>query len=167
MFEVVPFKTVRIWKVNFMMSNQRTPNQATIADDDDEIIVTGIAGRFPNSANMSELSHNLFNKIDMVDEVESRWRHLDPEVPRRSGKVSNLEKFDSSFFAIHHRQANFIDPQCRLLLEHAYEAVVDAGMNPKSLRGSRTGVFVGCTTCESEEESFFENDVKGGLGITG
>lgn len=148
------------------MSTQRATNQATI-DDDFEIVVTGLAGRFPNSANVSELAHHLYNKIDMVDEAETRWKHLHPEIPRRSGKVPNLEKFDASFFAIHHRQANFIDPQVRLLLEHAYEAIVDAGMNPKSLRGSRTGVFVGCTMSEAEEEFYLENDVKGGLGITG
>lgn len=148
-----------------MMSFQRATNQAL--PDDDEIVVTGMAGRFPNSANVAEFAYNLYNKINMVDEAETRWKHLDPEVPRQSGKMPNLEKFDSSFFSVHHRQANSIDPQCRLLLEHAYEAILDAGVNPKSLRGSRTAVYVGCATAETEEEAFFENDVKSGLGVTG
>jgi fatty acid synthase, animal type len=41
------------------------------------------------------------------------------------------------------QKAHTMDPQCRMLLEHAYEAVLDAGINPKTLRGSRTGVFMG------------------------
>lgn len=49
-----------------------------------------------------------------------------------------------------------MDPMCRMLLERAYEAVVDAGFNPKQLRGSRTGVYVGACFSESEKTWFYE-----------
>jgi fatty acid synthase, animal type len=136
-------------------------------DPEDEIVISGIAGRFPNSDNVDHFADNLYNKVDMVDDDERRWRHIHPEIPKRFGKVNNLEKFDAFFFSVHHRQANAMDPQCRILLEHSYEAIVDAGINPKTLRESRTGVFIGCCFAESEEYLFYERQIKDGLGLTG
>lgn len=63
--------------------------------------------------------------------------------------------------------AHTMDPQCRMLLEHAYEAVLDAGVNPKTLKGSRTGVFIGACFAESEKTWFYEKVSTGGFGITG
>ena len=50
-----------------------------------------------------------------------------PEIPARIGKLYNIDKFDASFFSVHYKQAQFMDPQCRMLLEKTYEAIVDAG----------------------------------------
>ena len=50
-----------------------------------------------------------------------------PEIPPRTGKLHNIDKFDASFFGIHNKQAQSMDPQCRIMLEKAYEAIVDAG----------------------------------------
>lgn len=147
--------------------DRRVLTRATVSDPQDEIVISGIGGRFPNSKNMAEFEYNLYNKIDMVDDDESRWNHLDTEVPRRIGKVSGLEKFDAFFFSVHRRQANWMDPQCRLLLEHSYEAIMDAGINPITLRGSRTGVFFGCCSSESEEHIIYGRKIKDGLGLTG
>lgn len=47
--------------------------------------------------------------------------------PPRSGKLKNSDLFDASFFGINEKQANTTDPQFRILLETAYEAIVDAG----------------------------------------
>lgn len=136
-------------------------------DIDDEIVISGVSGRFPNSSNMAEFAHNLYNKIDMVDEDERRWRHTNPEIPRRSGKIYNLEKFDASFFGVNFKQARCMDPQSRLILEHAYEAVLDSGVNPRSMRGSNTGVFVGVSFNESEKVWIYEKISKEGFGVTG
>jgi fatty acid synthase len=143
---------------------KRSLFRAAPVDPDDEVVISGISGRFPSSANVAEFAHNLYNKIDMVDDSETRWKHVDPEIPRRLGKTVNLNKFDASFFSVHNRQATYMDPQCRCLLEHAYEAVLDAGISPKAIKGSRTGVYVGCCFAESEEFMFYEKSVKDGLG---
>lgn len=72
---------------------------------EDEIVISGISGRFPSSNNMHDFAHNLYNKIDMVDDDERRWRHTNPEIPKRMGKVCSLEKFDATFFGVHFKQA--------------------------------------------------------------
>lgn len=103
----------------------------------------------------------------MVDDDERRWRHFNPEIPKRSGKIYELEKFDATFFGVHFKQAHTMDPQTRILMEVAYEAVIDAGINPKSLRGTKTGVYIGSCISESEKTWFYEKVSSGGFGITG
>lgn len=133
----------------------------------EEIVISGMSGRFPKSNNMREFAENLYNKVDMVDDDESRWPHFHPDVPKRTGKLRNLEKFDASFFSIHNRLANTTDPQARVLLEHTYEAILDAGISPQSLVGSRTGVFIGCSNSDSKDVFLFKVPTKDGHAITG
>ncbi|XP_070073185.1 fatty acid synthase-like isoform X3 [Drosophila takahashii] len=135
--------------------------------DGDDIVISGMAGKFPNCRNITEYQYKLYNKIDMVDDDERRWRHFNPEIPKRSGKIGELEKFDATFFGVHFKQAHTMDPQTRILIETAYEAVIDSGVNPKSLRGSKTGVYIGSCISESEKTWFYEKVSSGGFGITG
>ena len=60
-----------------------------------------------------------------------------------AGKIPNLEKFDSTFFGMTDREANEMDPQFKICHETTFEAIIDAGLDPVDLRGSRTGMFVG------------------------
>lgn len=135
--------------------------------NDDPIIVSGISGRFPKAKNVSEFAKNLYNCVDMTDTDESRWKHFHSEVPKRTGKVQNLEKFDASFFSILDKHANMMDPQCRCLLEHTYEAILDAGISPQSVIGSKTGVFIGCCFTDSEFSFKYNVPAKEGYGVFG
>lgn len=56
-----------------------------------------------------------------------------------------------------------MDPQGRILLEMAYQAVLDAGINPKSLKGTKTGVFIGACFAEAERTWFYDKMTKGEL----
>ena len=64
----------------------------------------------------------------------------------RTGKLKSLDKFDCQFFSTLSFLADAMDPQARMALETTYEAIMDAGINPQTLRGTRTGVYVGINT---------------------
>ncbi|XP_039304523.1 fatty acid synthase-like [Solenopsis invicta] len=55
------------------MDNKETWNGT---DSGEEIVISGIAGRFPNSDNMHELRENLFNKVDLIREDHGRWKNV-------------------------------------------------------------------------------------------
>lgn len=103
----------------------------------------------------------------MVKESEERWIKHNAEIPARMGVIKDIEKFDATFFGVPYKQTNAMDPQCRLLIETAYEAIIDAGICPKSIRGSKTGVFIGACFSESDKTFFYDQITPSGLGITG
>lgn len=137
------------------------------SQNDNDIVISGISGRFPKSSNLREFEHNLYNKVDMLDEDESRLEHFNEEVPKISGKIQNLEKFDAVFFSILSKHGNWTDPQIRILLEHAYECILDAGVSPQSLVGSRTGVFIGNSETDSKDVFCYQIPTKEGYGMNG
>ncbi|WP_054948749.1 hybrid non-ribosomal peptide synthetase/type I polyketide synthase [Numidum massiliense] len=116
-----------------------------------DIAVVGMACRFPGNANTPDAFWDLLKEgIDPIGDVPlGRWDN-DPLAQSKmtnsmGGYIDNVDQFDSLFFEISSKEAEALDPQHRLLLEMAWEALEDAGWDPKSLSGSRTGVFVGIT----------------------
>ena len=119
------------------------------------VAVIGMACRLPNGIDSPEkLWDALLRGDDLVTEVPpDRWDaedYYDPEpgVPGRSvsrwgGFLDDVAGFDPEFFGISEREATAIDPQHRLLMQTSWEAVEHAGLPPKSLSDSLTGVFVG------------------------
>ncbi|XP_043468869.1 fatty acid synthase-like [Leptopilina heterotoma] len=133
----------------------------------EEIVISGIAGRFPNSDNINELQNNLFNKIDCVSDSKNRWDFEHPQIPERIGTMKNINKYDRVFFGVHGKMINSMDPMIRIITEIAYEAIADAGINPKSLKGSNSAVITGSSFSESENATFYEKLLLNGYGIIG
>lgn len=125
-----------------------------------------MSGRFPKSRTINDLKYNLFNKIDMIEPCKKEWKIVNDMLPDRFGKVPDVDKFDSEFFGISFDYANEMDPQARMMIEHVYEAILDSGVSPKTLRGSNTAVYVGCFVADSHESSIRngnDNELTGSL----
>lgn len=116
-----------------------------------DIAIVGMAGRYPKANDLASLWKNLVQGADCVEEIpEARLaQRLHNNFTRRyrGGFVDDVDKFDARFFGISARDAQIMDPQERMFLEVAYEAVEDAGYYPEILGrddASRDiGVFVG------------------------
>lgn len=135
----------------------------------DDICITGFSGRLPESSNIEEFKKNLFDGVDMVNDDDRRWPSGLYDLPTRTGKIKDedLMNLDAQFFKLHQKQAECMDPQLRMLLECTYEAMIDAGVNPQDMRGTRTGVYIGVSTSESEQYWCSDPDVVNGYGLTG
>ncbi|MES9536981.1 SDR family NAD(P)-dependent oxidoreductase [Actinomadura sp. NPDC000600] len=130
---------------------------------DEPIAVVGVGLRFPGGdrdlTGPGDYWRFLTGRGDAIREVpDGRWDAFDdgsPEVgdllestTRLGGFLRDVSEFDAQFFGITPREAAVMDPQQRLVLEVAWEAFEHAGIGPASLRGSRTGVFVGVSAPE-------------------
>uniref|UniRef100_A0A673C4U0 Fatty acid synthase n=1 Tax=Sphaeramia orbicularis TaxID=375764 RepID=A0A673C4U0_9TELE len=133
----------------------------------DDIVVAGISGRLPESDNLEEFWENLINGVDMVTEDDRRWKPGLYGLPKRNGKLKDVSHFDASFFGVHPKQANTMDPQLRIMLEVAYESIVDGGLNPSTLRGSKTGVYIGVSGSEASEAFSRDPEELLGYSMTG
>lgn len=97
-------------------------------------------------------------QIDCITDEEARWSHTTcQEIPKRKGVLNNLAKFDATFFGIHAKQAHTMDPQGRILIECAYEAILDAGLHPQALRDTSVGCYNAVCLSESEKTSVYED----------
>ncbi|TRW90368.1 SDR family NAD(P)-dependent oxidoreductase [Candidatus Methylobacter oryzae] len=125
--------------------------------DREAIAIIGIGCRFPGGVDSPESYWQLLSEgKDAVVEVPAqRWdsrRYYHPE-PNQSGFINTtraavidqVDQFDPQFFNISPREAVNLDPQQRLVLETAWEALERAGHMPDRLAGSRAGVFIGIT----------------------
>ena len=138
------------------------PVLEAIDQNDSDIAVIGMSGRFANADNISEYWRNLANGVDSIVEIpSSRWdiqdfyeKDMEKAIKeyksycKVGGFLKDINSFDSRFFHISPKEAASIDPQERLLLEESYKALEDAAWSPERLKNENrndVGVFVGVT----------------------
>jgi acyl transferase domain-containing protein/acyl carrier protein len=124
------------------------------------IAIVGLGCRFPGGASTPEAFWRLLaDGVDAISETpQERWSvedyyAADPDSPgsiavKFGGFLPEIDMFDASFFGIAPREAPSMDPQHRLLLEVAWEALEHAGQAPSKLSGTQTGVYIGITSLD-------------------
>ncbi|MDO6423884.1 hybrid non-ribosomal peptide synthetase/type I polyketide synthase [Saccharophagus degradans] len=139
----------------------------------EKIAVIGIGCRFPGGANnYTEFWQNILEGKDcLVDTPANRYNaeslySKDKAKPGkltggRGGYIDGFDEFDPAFFGIGPREAEYMDPQQRKLLEVSWEALEDAGQLPHSLAGKNVGVFIGGFTLDYKIVQFADLSFKG------
>jgi amino acid adenylation domain-containing protein len=122
------------------------------AGADNLIAIVGISGRFPGARTVEQFWRNLvtgaesitrFSDAELEDSFTDEVRHA-PNFVKARPILADVDKFDADFFGMYAREAELTDPQQRLFLECAWEALESAGCDPRSYAGP-IGVFAGCS----------------------
>ncbi|MHC5747097.1 MAG: type I polyketide synthase, partial [Nostoc sp.] len=125
-------------------------NSVTFSQTGLEVAIIGMVGRFPGSQNIDEFWQNLRNGIESIvsltdEELKSSGIDIidiNDNYIKAAAILENIELFDASFFGFNPREAEIIDPQQRIFLECAWEALENAGYDSQQYQGS-IGVYAG------------------------
>ncbi len=121
---------------------------------DSDIAIIGMVGRFPGANNVETLWNNLRDGVESISrfsDVELIAAGIDPKLlsqpnyVKANGLLENVDLFDANFFGFTAKEAETVDPQHRLFLECAWEALENAGYDPETYQGA-IGVYAGTGT---------------------
>jgi amino acid adenylation domain-containing protein/non-ribosomal peptide synthase protein (TIGR01720 family) len=138
-----------------------------------EIAIVGMAGRFPKAASVEEFWRNLREGRDCISRYSdeellaagvAREELQDPHYIRASGTLEGVELFDAAFWGLAPREAAVMNPQHRLFLECAWEALENAGYDTASFAG-RIGSFSGAELNNYWMNLASSSRVEGGLDV--
>jgi acyl transferase domain-containing protein len=147
------------------MSTLHLPNEL----NGSEIAIIGMSGRLPGAKDIKAFWQNLQDGVESVSffrDEELLSSGVDPTLLNNSNYVkanavlSDVDLFDAEFFGFSPKEAEIIDPQHRLFLEYAWEAIENAGYDPETYEGS-IGVYAG-----AEINAYLLNNIYPKFGLS-
>lgn len=113
---------------------------------DEDVAVVGMSCRIAGANNPDEFWRMLDQGRDMISEIPSdRWDWRDyAGVSRWGSFIPGIKEFDPLFFGISPAEAMYMSPEQRLMMQSVWECIDDAGYGGDSLKGTDTGIYVGC-----------------------
>lgn len=147
-------------------------NKKGIAGSNRDVAVIATAGRFPGAGNSREFWELIkdgketvsFFELDELDPSEQIKAKSDPNYVKARGIIEDIKDFDYEFFGFNLKLASIMDPQQRLFLEVAFEALDSAGYIANK-PDYRIGVFAGCSTNYYYSNNLvFDRDLTESLG---
>lgn len=131
--------------VNYITQGESQSEKLDAEDLDQDIAIIGYSCRLPGADDPEEFWENLVaGECHVGPYPQARAYGADVNSGYyNGGYLDDIERFDSEFFSITAKEARFIDPQHRIIMELSDEAMRNAGYHPSQLAGSQTGVFIG------------------------
>ena len=143
--------------VEVIPDDQRTAAQKEVSTgnfSNCDIAIVGMSGAFGRSKSIEEFWQYIREGKSLIEEVPSeRWNleeHYSEDKTQKDKTYSkwgsflqDIDQFDPSFFRISGREAEVMDPQQRLFLQHCWHAIEDSGIHPDSLNDLKCNVYVG------------------------
>jgi len=132
---------------------RRAEARAAVSRSGESLIaIVGMSGRFPGARNISQFWDNLRNGVESITrfseaELEDSFSdevRRQPNFVKARPILQDVDQFDADFFGMYSREAELTDPQHRVFLECAWEALESAGCDPRSFAGP-IGVFAGAS----------------------
>ncbi|MFL6111413.1 MAG: type I polyketide synthase, partial [Catenulispora sp.] len=162
-------------------SRKPEPDGSHAEPDDDPIAIVSMACRLPDGIDTPEAFWDLLaDGREASSPFPRRWDQWDLDTleeaerdatgrrfVRKGGFVRGVEDFDAGFFGLSPREALSLDPQQRLVLEAAWEALERANVRPESLAGSNTGVYLGAMSSDYDVARRWAVDGIDGYKVTG
>ncbi len=151
---LAPFRQLTSWRRGQAALPAGETTQAQAPRVPEDIAVIGMAGQFPMARDIDAFWENLRAGVDGIRELApDRWdlsAWYQPGEPTEGktnskwlGQLEDYDRFDPLFFNISPAEARAMDPQQRMFLQTCWRSIEHAGYDPRSLGGSRCGVFVG------------------------
>ncbi len=115
------------------------------------IAIVGMAGRFPGAKDVHEFWNNLANGVESISQLKEEdleagdaalWSQ--PNFVKARAVLDDVDLFDANFWGMYPKEAEATDPQQRVFMECAWNALEDAGYDSQTYKGA-IGVFAGCS----------------------